>query len=292
MAYFDVSFFSQELNRMVRCSVMLPTDQGAFLESEKKLPFKTFYLLHGMTGSADSWFGAESLWNIASIYNMAIIMPSGENSFYCDSALTGGNYGTFVSKELVEFTRSSFPLSNKREDTFIGGLSMGGFGAIVNGLRHPETFGYITAFSAALIKQLILRADDVPGLDYFTRKQYQTMFGLEAIQDFDGSDCDYEALAKKLAVSGQEKPVIYMDCGTEDVSLYRANSAFKDLLLELGYDVTWDSRSGLHDMRFWNDSFVKAAEFLPVEKLEYKESSPMLYRLKVMNEAMVRKMTD
>ena len=221
---------------------------------------------------------------------MAIIMPNGENSFYADSPLTGAAYGRFVSQELVKFTRNTFPLSRKREETFIGGLSMGGYGAIVNGLRNPETFGYITAFSSALIKRLILRADEEEGLDYFTRIQYQNMFGLKKIQDYEGSDWDYDALAQRLAASGKVMPKIYMDCGTEDISLYKANLDFKDLLLELGYDVTWDSRPGLHDNVFWNDSLKKAADFLPIEKLEYTQDSFINRKLKTMNEAMTQKM--
>lgn len=292
MAMFDVSFFSQSLNRLVRVSVLLPTDQGPFLEKADKQPFKTLYLLHGMTGSRDSWFRAEALWDISNAYNLAIVMPSGENSFYCDSATTNRNVGTFISRELVEFTRLSFPLSRERKDTFIGGYSMGGFGAMVNGLRYSETFGWITVFSSALIKKLILRADEEPGLDYFTRIQYQNMFGLNQIEDFDGSDCDYENLAKKLADSGKEKPRIYMDCGTEDHSLYAANLAFKDTLIGLGYDVTWDSRPGGHDMKFWNDSLYKAVDFLPVEKLEYAPNSPSVRYKNKMNAAMTRKMTE
>ena len=291
MAYFDVDFFSQYLNRSVRCGVFLPTDQGAYLEEKEKRKFKTLYLLHGMTGSQSSWNGMEALWEITQKYRMAVVVPNGENSFYCDSPLTGNYYGTFIGRELVEFTRNSFPLSDRREDTFIGGLSMGGFGAIVNGLRHPETFGYITAFSSALIKRLILRADEEEGLDFFNRIQYQSMFGLDRIGDFEGSDCDYEALARKLAGSGEKKPAVYMDCGTEDVSLYQANTAFQDLLTGLGYQVVWDSRLGGHDSAFWNDSLKKAVEFLPVEKLELKEGSPMAARLEKRTEAMVRKMT-
>lgn len=61
-------------------------------------------------------------------------------------------------------------------------------------------------------------------------------------------------------------------------------SAFKNLLLELGYDVTWDSCPGLHDNVFWNDSLKKAADFLPIEKLEYAPDSPMNRKLRVMNE--------
>lgn len=291
MAFCNIEFFSQSLNRSVRCCVLIPTDQGPYKELRRKDLFPTLYLLHGMTGSQAGWYRMEALWNMADQYSLAIVMPNGENSFYADSGCTGANYGTFVSQELVEFTRNTFPLSHKREDTFIGGLSMGGFGAIVNGLRNSETFGYITAFSSALIKRLILRADDEEGLDYFTRVQYQNMFGLENIQDFEGSDWDYDALALKLAVSGKAKPKIYMDCGTEDVSLYEANLDFKNLLLKLGYDVTWDSRPGLHDNVFWNDSLKKIGNFLPIKKLEYAPNSLIQKKQKTMNEAMTRKMT-
>ncbi|HIS26577.1 MAG TPA: hypothetical protein IAA57_06690 [Candidatus Pullilachnospira intestinigallinarum] len=155
MAFCNVEFFSQVLNRSVRCFVLLPTDQGQYRELPQKGPLPTLYLLHGMTGSQASWYAMESLWKLADQYSLAIVLPNGENSFYADSPLTGAAYGTFVSQELVDFTRNTFPLSREREQTFIGGLSMGGFGAIVNGLRNPETFGYITAFSSALIKQLI-----------------------------------------------------------------------------------------------------------------------------------------
>lgn len=49
-------------------------------------------------------------------------MPSGENRFYLDDEKSGELYGEFIGKELVEFTRKLFPLSDKREDTFIAGL--------------------------------------------------------------------------------------------------------------------------------------------------------------------------
>lgn len=292
MARFDISFFSQSLNRAVRISALMPTDQGAYLEKKEKAPFPTLYLLHGMTGSRDNWVETEALWKIADQYHIAIILPSGENSFYCDSETTGRNFSTFVGQELVEFTRNTFPLSRKREETFIGGFSMGGFGAFINGLRYPETFGCITAFSAALIKKLILRADDEPGLDFFTKIQYESMFGLKQIQDFDGCDCDYETLAKQLADSGKEKPKIYMDCGTEDVSLYAANVKYKDELIALGYDVTWNSRPGRHDAAFWNDSLYCTAKFLPIERLEYAPDSELLRRQMRISEAQTRKMTE
>ena len=114
MAHFNVEFFSQTLNRSVRCGVFLPTDQGAYLEETEKKRFPTLYLLHGMTGSQEDWNGMAALWDLTRQYRMAVVMPSGENSFYCDSALTGNYYGTFIGRELVEFTRNSFPLSPVR----------------------------------------------------------------------------------------------------------------------------------------------------------------------------------
>ncbi len=73
-------------------------------------------------------------WRWAEEKNLAVIMPSGDNQFYIDKEDTEEYYGEYVGKELVEFTRKMFPLSEKKEDTFIAGLSMGGYGALINGL--------------------------------------------------------------------------------------------------------------------------------------------------------------
>ena len=82
----------------------------------------------------------------------------------------------------------------------------------------------------------------------------------------------------------QEKEPIKKEASNEKVIFVSSKSGFKDLLLELGYDVTWDSCPGLHDNVFWNDSLKKAADFLPIEKLEYAPDSPMNRKLRVMNE--------
>ena len=63
---------------------------------------------------------------------LCVVMPSGENMFYVDQEHTHNHYSQFIGEELVEMTRAMFPLSHKKEDTFIAGLSMGGYGAIVN----------------------------------------------------------------------------------------------------------------------------------------------------------------
>lgn len=189
-------------------------------------------------------------------------MPSGDNKFYCDSDISGDKYGKFIAEDLVNFTRDTFPLSHEREDTFIGGLSMGGFGSIVNGLRHPEIFGCITALSSALIKDKILHAVEEPGHDFFTKRQYETMFGVDKIEDYNGSVNDYDALADGLK-DAKVKPKIYMACGTED-SLFDANVAFKDRLIANGFDLTWEEGPGVHNWAFWDAYIEKAINWLPL----------------------------
>ena len=264
MAFATFNFFSKSLMRTVPINVVIPTDKIVFpgMPVPEKKPFKTLYLLHGILGNYTDWVNGTRIQALANDNNLCVVMPSGENKFYCDSEISGDRYGKFIAEDLVEFTRDTLPLSRKREDTFIGGLSMGGFGSIFNGLRHPETFGCITALSSALIKEKILSASNEPGHDFFTRRQYETLFGVDKIEDYAGSENDYEALADKLK-NADNKPKIYMACGTED-SLFDANVAFKDKLIEDGFDVTWEKGPGVHNWVFWDAYIEKAINWLPL----------------------------
>ena len=152
MALIQCNFFSKSLMRTVPIQVVLPTDKTLGPDgSAPQGPFKTLYLLHGIFGNDTDWVCGTRVQSWAQDRNLAVVMPSGENSFYVDMPKASAYYGTYIGKELVDFTRRTFPLSHKREDTFIGGLSMGGYGAIVNGLQNPETFGAVCALSSALI---------------------------------------------------------------------------------------------------------------------------------------------
>ena len=147
MALIQCNFFSKALMRTVPIQVVLPTDKFVGPQGiQPEGPFKTLYLLHGIMGNYTDWVSGTRVQSWAQDRNLAVVMPSGDNSFYVDNPKSSANYGTFIGKELVDFTRRTFPLSRKREDTFIGGLSMGGFGSIVNGLQNPETFGAVCAF--------------------------------------------------------------------------------------------------------------------------------------------------
>lgn len=263
MALITASFMSKSLMRTVPVNIIMPTDKLTFpgQPEPSSEPKKLLVLLHGIFGNYTDWVTGTRVQAFAEAHDLAVVMPSGDNKFYCDSSVTGDRYGTFIGVDLVDFMRKTFNVSDKREDTFIAGLSMGGFGAIVNGLRHPETFSCIAGLSSALIKQGILSATDGPR-QMMTATQYCAMFGLADVKDYDGSDSDYDALADKVA-GDPNKPKIYLCCGLQD-GLLAPNHAYRDKLIGLGYDVTWAESEGGHTWEFWGEYIEKVINWLPL----------------------------
>ena len=270
MALLHCNFMSRSLGRPVPIQVVLPTDKMAGpQEQAPQGPFKTLYLLHGIFGDETDWVCGTRLQSWAQDRNLAVVMPAGENSFYVDNPRASRLYGTYIGKELVDFTRRTFPLSAKREDTFIGGLSMGGFGAIVNGLQNPETFGAVCALSSALILDSMMENKEYTDFLMTNKGYYESVFGdLDQVR---GSNMDYDALAKKVAKE-PVKPRFYMACGTED-GLIGVNWAFRDHLQGLAFDVTYEEGPGVHDWYFWDKYILKAMEWLPLDRPEQGISS-------------------
>lgn len=264
MAIVKVNFFSESLVRNVNFMAVVPIDKrrmdGEELRS-KEMPLKTLYLLHGIYGGEYDWLTSTRIFKWAKDRNLAVILPAGENSFYNDN---GHNfYGNFVGKELVEFTRTMFRISDKREDTFVGGLSMGGLGAFYSAFRYPETFGYVGAFSTGLIADCYPETEgEYKGL-LDRRSFYETVFGSK--DGFKESDRDYYKLAQELAQSGKPKPEIFMTIGKDDPLL--ANSrAYHDFLVEAGIPVNYYEDEGAHDWAFWDRNLYRFLEWLPVER--------------------------
>lgn len=271
MALIQCNFFSTSLMRTVPIQVVLPTDKMTFpgQPAPEEKPVKTLYLLHGIFGNYTDWVSGTRLQSWAQDRDLCVVMPSGDNSFYVDNPKTSAMYGSFIAKDLVEFTRKSFPLSRKREDTFIGGLSMGGFGSIVNALQHPETFGAVCALSSALILDGMMANTEYTDFLMTNKGYYEACFGdLDKVR---GGRNDYDALAEQVAKSGP-KPKFFMACGTED-GLIAPNHAFRDRLLSLGYDVTWEEGPGGHDWTFWDTYILKAMEWLPLNDVTQGVSS-------------------
>lgn len=264
MAIIEVNFISKCLMRTVTFNAIIPVDKfGPQAENAEQKPLKTLYLLHGIFGNYTDWLNGTRIQAWAEANDLAVIMPSGENRFYLDDEKSGELYGEFIGKELVEFTRKLFPLSDKREDTFIAGLSMGGYGAIRNGLKYAENFGCVIGLSAALVHDTWKDADNSAPIFTFRRNYYEAIFG--EYDKVKGSDKDPKALLLKLKEEGRPVPKMYLCCGTED-GLVTANRDFRDFLNENGVDLTYVEGPGKHDWVFWDTYIKKVLDWLPLNR--------------------------
>lgn len=257
MALLQVNFYAKSLKKLVNFNALIPIDTFEIPGQQKFEggPMKALYLLHGYSGNHMDWVCGTKIQELSLKHNIAVFMPSGDNYFYLDDTDMGALYGEFIGNELVEFTRKMFHLSDKREDTFIGGLSMGGYGAIRNGLKYSHNFSRIIALSSALITKNIagIPADfKDPIADY---KYYTRVFG--DLNQLLGSDKDPEALIIDLKKENAYIPEIYMACGTEDF-LINENRNYHNFLNSEGIVHTYIESPGVHDWNFWNDYIEKA----------------------------------
>ncbi len=252
MAIIQAEYFSQTMRSFRSFSAVLPIDPPPAPQQPPRYapgPWPTLYLLHGFSGSRNDWLRNSRIEMLAARHGIAVIMPDGDNRFYLDNPETGVYCGAMIGEELVEVSRGMFNLSDRREDTAIGGLSMGGFGAIRNGLRYPETFGAVMAFSSALITEEFadgkVKSADAMGIPY---GYYTHVFGPE--KSFRGSERDPVHLAR-TCMENKNAPRLFQACGTEDF-LFENNRVFHEALLEMGYDHAWFTAPGVHDFAFWN----------------------------------------
>lgn len=245
MAYFQISAFANSLRRHTTFDMFIPNDVREDLPHEDKGPMRTLFLLHGYTGRSENWVPRE----LAEKYNLAIVMPTAENSFYQDGEATGRKYSTYVGVELMDYVRKTFRLATSPENTFIMGLSMGGYGALSLGMRYPDRFGKIAALSSALIQHELDGMKPGQGNRVANYEYYRMCFG--DLDEFIRTDKNPEVQARALVESGGRKPDIFQCCGSEDF-LIDANRAFDAYLSSIGYDHVYQEGSGVHDMVYWS----------------------------------------
>ncbi len=244
MAFLQCDFFSSVLSLSTSLNVILP------LGDSVTRPYRTLYLLHGLSDDHTIWARRTSIERYAEAHGVAVIMPAVGRSFYVDMA-RGLRYGTFVEQELPSVCRSLFPLSPLREDTFVAGLSMGGYGAFRLALRRPDLFCAAGSFSGATdIAQI------GQGSDEQMRAEWTWMFG--DLGRITGSDFDLFHLASQLPRERRRQLRLYQCCGTEDF-LYEGNVRFRDHARSLGLDLTYDEGPGTHEWGYWDR---KVREFL------------------------------
>ena len=251
MAVLTLNFQSNALYRHTTLTAVIPAEVMPGMPPRAVNEWKTVYLLHGMVGDCHDWLQNSPLTELAVLTDTAFIMPTGDNSFYLDGATPYAKYSQFIGEELVDFTRRLLPLSKKREDTTIAGLSMGGFGAIHNGLKYHKTFGHIIALSAALTLEAGLKiASGATELDELghNRAYYEAIYGnLEAAAM---SDVNPAVLARRILDEATAPIDLYLACGWNDV-LVTPNRNFMLQLKQMNFPHTYIEDEGTHEWAFW-----------------------------------------
>lgn len=257
MALIRCDFFSEVLGLSTSMTVILPQAtsgqigmRGAASATDRH---PTLYLLHGLSDDDSIWVRRTSIERYVAPLGLAVVMPQVHRSFYADEA-HGMRFWTFLSEELPALAGAFFPLSHAREDTFVAGLSMGGYGAFKWALRQPERFAAAASLSGAL---------DVASLqtDRDLADPVHRAFGAPV----DGTPNDLFWLLKHHAAVGSDIPSLYLACGTEDV-LVEGNRRFVAAAEAALAPLTVDFGPGEHEWGYWDARIQDVLAWLPLDR--------------------------
>lgn len=241
MALMRCNFFSEVLLSSTSMTVVLPQEavhQIGMAGTARSGPPPVLYLLHGLSDDDTIWTRRTSIERYAAAAGLAVVMPQMDRSFYTDMA-HGGRYWTFLSQELPAVVGGFFHVSDRRQDTFVAGLSMGGYGAVKWALRRPDRFAAAATLSGAL---------DLARLHRDSLHPYALgpVLGDRAVE---GTDDD---LLHLLDTADPRKlPRLFACCGTQD-TLLQDNDLFVARAAERGIDVDYRTGPGDHEWGFWD----------------------------------------
>jgi putative tributyrin esterase len=235
VALIRCDFFSEVLELSTSMTVLLPQGSGG--------PPPVLYLLHGLTDDDTGWTRNTSIERYAEKDGLAVVMPQVHRSFYADE-VHGQKFWTFLSEELPRTVEAFFRVSTRREDTFVAGLSMGGYGAFKWALRQPERFAAAASLSAPLDLAWTGRHDDRPHIVELIGRVYGD-------RDLTGSDDDLFHLLATGDPAGL--PRLMLRCGTEDHSRnVRHNERFISACAERGVPLDSGFGPGGHEWDYWD----------------------------------------
>jgi len=258
-----IVFDAPSVGRSLRFNLVLPKDYG---QSEKRYP--VLYLLHGYGGNYTGWI-ADGAADYAAAYDLIIVVPDSGNSWYANwKASEDGkknNWEDYIVKDVVGYVDSHYRTISRRQGRAIGGLSMGGYGAVVIGLRNPEMFCSVASHSGALsygrkfaerlkkgepVSPFGPRPDwmsdfDIPGFGTYSERSPRGQI-ITSLEEADAID------VFKLVVGLDEdkRPDIYIGCGRSDF-LFDSFKAFGEHLRENNITHTSRVSDGAHTHEYW-----------------------------------------
>ncbi|MCR4891233.1 MAG: esterase family protein [Lachnospiraceae bacterium] len=258
MAFVHVNFYSDTLKINTDISLIIPTpgpDDGEKADRRGRKLFRTLTMLHGTFGDHTDWARLTGIERLAQEYGIMVIMPSGANGFYRDMK-RGKRYFTYITEELPSFVENIFPVLKGRENHYIGGLSMGGYGAVMAALKRPDIYGGALSFSGTL--------DLAAFRELCNQGIFPDPYFWDLIFDKNSDEADpAEVLtaARQLMGKGGMAPELYFTVGRQD-PLYKSGLEVVREMKDMGFQVSFEEDDGAHEWDFWDRSLKGAFKWL------------------------------
>ena len=249
MAICEFHWGSAVLGKQVTTRLILP-ERG-------KPPFAVFYLLHGLSDDYTIWSRRTRIEMYVANLPLIVVMPNGDRGYYTDNE-RGPAYARAFAEELPTVIERNFPARPLRSSRCVGGLSMGGYGALRLALGHPDRFCSATSHSGAL-----LAGRSLPRKGDLHPDEFRLVFGTRPA----GSSHDLIELARRCKAGGN-LPRLRIDCGTEDF-LLEQNRGFHDRLSEMKIPHEYEEFPGTHSWDYW-DLHVREAIAFHVREMKLK----------------------
>jgi putative tributyrin esterase len=243
----SVKFESRLIGTPLPYNVILPREYHE--PAAKTTRYPVLYLLHGLAGSASDWVSARArLAEYAAAHRLIIIVPEGRNSWYTDSAtVPAEKFESYFIEELLPDVERRFRTLGERGGRAVAGLSMGGYGALKFGLKHPERFALAASMSGALSAP---QWDPDGPLPEWIKPSIRRVYG--PMNSPVRPANDIFRLARELPAERiGALPFLYLDCGTEDF-LIQSNRDFAALLFEKRIPHEYRQLPGEHSWPYWD----------------------------------------
>jgi len=213
---------------------------------------RVLYLLHGLSDDASAWQRYTSIETLAGRYGLVVVMPSAGRSFYIDQP-NGQAYFTYLTEELPRYLADVFGLRPRRQDTFIAGNSMGGYGAMKAALLRPELYAAAASFSGALsiaVLQLLPQTDP-------RRQEFSLLFG--DLEKLVGSQHDPAVWLADAAGQPARLPRLFISVGRQE-DVYQLSGMFHEACQSLGIASEYHEEDAGHDWFFWDGQIRRFLE--------------------------------
>ena len=240
-----IEVMSQAMGRMIKNVVVVPNDYHLYAnEIADDVKYPVLYLLHGAQGCYSDWSKKADLHRLANQYEVIIVCPDGQDSWYFDSPIDPKmQFETYVSKELVSYIDSHYRTIANRYMRAITGLSMGGHGALFLAFRHPDVFWSCGSMSGNM------------DITQFTDR-WHIRARLGNYEDNPQRWHDHAVVNQLDKVKNCPlKPAqnIIIDDGLNDIFI-KNNIAIHDKMVEMGIDHDFTVRPGRHSWTYWVNS--------------------------------------